>query len=296
MAQNSDNEINEGIPIESEGFKELIDLEDEPLPEDSSAVSEDDVAFIGGNMWEEPEERPGRSGGRNQAAKQTSEPLKKTNRPLWVLFSVALLGMFVFFLGFFDVIGQISLPFIGDGSGELTAQDEAGLLLDLQVMDTDEDTLTDYEELYLYNTSPYLSDSDSDGKDDATELNDGTDPNCPKGQLCGTTSTNTNSSTNTNTNESSSEETVTADQLRQTLIESGAPESTVNAMDDETIIQTYANQTSTQDITVGSLENLAAEDVRLLLRQAGVADATLTEMDDATLLLVFQEALNEINQ
>ena len=47
MAQNSDNEINEGIPIESEGFKELIDLEDEPLPEDSSAVSEDDVAFIG---------------------------------------------------------------------------------------------------------------------------------------------------------------------------------------------------------------------------------------------------------
>ena len=40
----------------------------------------------------------------------------------------------------------------------------------LQQIDTDQDGLNDYEELYLYSTSPYLADTDSDGLDDAAEL------------------------------------------------------------------------------------------------------------------------------
>src|SRR5258708_2817826 len=51
--------------------------------------------------------------------------------------------------------------------------------------DTDGDGLSDYDEVYVYHTSPYLKDSDSDGIDDKTELKRGTDPNCPEGKQCG---------------------------------------------------------------------------------------------------------------
>lgn len=55
----------------------------------------------------------------------------------------------------------------------------------LKKKDTDGDILSDYDELYVYKTSPYLKDSDSDVIDDKTEVFGGTDPNCPAGKECG---------------------------------------------------------------------------------------------------------------
>ncbi len=55
----------------------------------------------------------------------------------------------------------------------------------LQQIDTDHDGINDYEELFFYETSPYIPDTDSDGISDKEELEDGTDPLCPKGQDCG---------------------------------------------------------------------------------------------------------------
>ncbi len=54
----------------------------------------------------------------------------------------------------------------------------------LQSIDTDKDTLSDYDELYMYSTSPYLPDTDSDKRADATEIAEGTDPLCPEGTVC----------------------------------------------------------------------------------------------------------------
>lgn len=56
----------------------------------------------------------------------------------------------------------------------------------LQSLDTDQDGLNDYEELQFYTTSPYLPDSDSDGISDKQEITAGTDPLCPEGQKCKT--------------------------------------------------------------------------------------------------------------
>lgn len=56
--------------------------------------------------------------------------------------------------------------------------------VDLQKQDTDQDGLSDYDELYFYNTSPYIEDTDSDGISDKSEIDAGQDPNCPTGQNC----------------------------------------------------------------------------------------------------------------
>src|SRR3989338_3721014 len=55
----------------------------------------------------------------------------------------------------------------------------------LRGKDTDRDGLSDYNEFYLYQTSPYLDDTDSDGVGDKQEVDTGGDPNCPAGQDCG---------------------------------------------------------------------------------------------------------------
>ncbi len=57
---------------------------------------------------------------------------------------------------------------------------------ELRAKDTDADGLNDWDELNLYNTSPYLADSDSDQTPDKAEVQAGTDPNCPAGQQCTT--------------------------------------------------------------------------------------------------------------
>ncbi len=56
----------------------------------------------------------------------------------------------------------------------------------LQLIDTDQDGLNDYEELEFYGTSPYLPDTDSDTIGDKAEIDAGTDPACPEGDSCAT--------------------------------------------------------------------------------------------------------------
>lgn len=56
--------------------------------------------------------------------------------------------------------------------------------LDQMIADSDKDGLPDADELSIYQTSPYLEDSDSDGHADKQEIESGNDPNCPSGQIC----------------------------------------------------------------------------------------------------------------
>jgi hypothetical protein len=54
----------------------------------------------------------------------------------------------------------------------------------LMYRDTDKDGLNDFDELYVYITSPYLDDTDSDGIKDKVEIEKGSNPICPEGQSC----------------------------------------------------------------------------------------------------------------
>jgi len=65
---------------------------------------------------------------------------------------------------------------------------------ELKNKDTDTDGLSDWDEMNLYKSSPYLADSDSDNINDYEEVKKGTDPNCPTGQNCTGASTNSEDS------------------------------------------------------------------------------------------------------
>lgn len=55
---------------------------------------------------------------------------------------------------------------------------------ELRIKDTDRDGLTDYAELSIYRTSPYLADTDSDNIPDSVEIAQGVNPLCPEGKNC----------------------------------------------------------------------------------------------------------------
>lgn len=79
------------------------------------------------------------------------------------------------------VVPNANIPSIPSTREEFEQQQRAVL----EGLDTDRDGLDDLTELELTKTSPFLSDSDSDGKTDKEEVDAGEDPNCPKGTTCG---------------------------------------------------------------------------------------------------------------
>ncbi len=94
-------------------------------------------------------------------------------------------------LGFLSFGANIRRPFelqlaAAPGGFELDSQREAREIEESKTRDTDGDGLSDYDELRVFRTSPYLKDTDSDGFDDKQEAFSGNDPNCPVGRVCGT--------------------------------------------------------------------------------------------------------------
>ncbi len=151
---------------------------------------------------------------------------------------------------------EIETAFQGKTAEQLTQQDEA-----LKSADTDKDGLSDYDELNLYNTSPFLEDSDSDGVLDKVEVERGQDPNCPIGKDCSgsilvnpvatptgsdaaVVNANINSPIATDSNnESSSPTTATlpsdATSLRQVLLESGMDQTMLDQFSDQELLDAY---------------------------------------------------------
>lgn len=134
-------------------------------------------------------------------------------------------------------------------------------LLALQAKDTDKDGISDYDELYKYNTSPYIADSDSDGIPDGTEIKNGTDPNCPQGKTCGVIQDNENGNANGNTNavvgnENTNETAVlgqvTASQIREALISAGASKTEIDAIDDATLLKSYQDVVTEENSNTNS--------------------------------------------
>lgn len=132
----------------------------------------------------------------------------------------------------------------------------------LRQRDTDGDGLNDYDELYVYSTSPYLADSDSDGINDGQEVQNKTNPNCKEGSGCEADATLVTQKTTSTISGSEPSVTIggvtfsgdTADlgqifsdpqKIRQLLVESGMTEEAVSAFTDQELLAQTASYRQT---------------------------------------------------
>lgn len=192
----------------------------------------------------------------------------------------------------------------------------------LRGKDTDQDGLNDYEELYLYRTSPYLADTDGDTYSDALEIKNGTDPLCAEGKICGTDESTFDLAQKRQLLEQLSGagetmqdwqqslqtlnfEEIPADVLRQALLESGMPQAELDALSDDDLFALYrqaqeelaeASPVTEESQTVideESLLRLSPTELRAILIQQGADPVKLEEISDDDLIYFLQESISE---
>ena len=177
-----------------------------------------------------------------------------TERAGFVIFSIA--GCLFLLVGFLNIKSRLSAPFKLEASTATKAEEQT--FEDLKLKDTDKDSLNDYDETFLYNTSPYITDSDSDGDSDSVEIKANTDPNCPKGKTC--------------------------------VVEEALPAPVSITPEQENL---DLNKTMGELETGGAP---TAQMLREALKQTGVDAATLEKISDADLMKLYEETVKEQNQ
>lgn len=238
----------------------------------------------------------------NHAPKQSVQQriigyFRKNPKRVDGLLSVAVIffGLLAFFWGFSNFrYGLISytLP-RGDNKVKLLAnsQPQPQDLLGLKQKDTDNDGLSDYDELYIYSTSPYLPDTDSDGIPDKTEIANHTDPTCALGNNCFSLAAidSTNSADKSDSTSLKFDSKTEASKLRQALLNSGMSQSDLDQLSDSDLLAAYSNvvngQSNAQTAAIPTnVEDLTPAQVREVLRTAGVSDTVLKNISDADLM------------
>lgn len=197
------------------------------------------------------------------------EPNNKLTREQKI--AVAMLFVFALLtagLAFLQIRNNLVTPFVLREQQEKGQKSLKDFQVELQNIDTDQDTINDYEELNFYSTSPYLPDTDSDGKTDKEEIDAGTNPLCAEGKECESTE-NLPSTTST-----ASFTLFPLNQLGQSLSGIGVdPE--VAAKDVEALMND-------------------PQKIRQLLLQSGqIPESELLKLDDATLLKILQETISQ---
>lgn len=246
----------------------------------------------------------------------------------------AVFGILILFLGFTQIKNKIYKPFDylnkNNSNQDLSLQSNVNLE-DLKKKDTDKDGLSDYDELYIYYTSPYLKDSDSDGILDKAEIEAKTDPNCPVGKICdksGIFQSPTIGGEKTQEgiveppalNASSN---LSIEEIKQMLLKNGVSQEQLNQLDDQTIRKAYEETVKTtgidptkitpnyssnseipltvtgtnETLNLGNnpidLQGMSVEQMRQYLLQSGMDETTLKQVDDETLKTLFQKAASE---
>lgn len=197
---------------------------------------------------------------------------QKTGFVLLLIFGFLAVG-----LGVLQMRNTIFGPFVV--RIDKTAVAEENLFLNeearLQSIDTDHDGLNDYEELNFYETSPYLPDTDSDGLNDKEEIEIGSDPFCPKGELC------------------AGEEVLNM----ATSSLSSIPVSTDNINPIDVMANTAVSEVDVKASSeADELQKLLSDPAQIrtmLLQNGSMTQAQLDKVDDVTLMKLVNEILQE---
>lgn len=206
----------------------------------------------------------------NMAAERVNleKKKKRLSREEKVIFMLlAVIGTFGVVFGLKSLPASLSRPFeiqlseYKDTNFLTLSEQEAAETERQKTTDSDQDGLMDYDELYVYKTSPYLADSDSDGFDDNMEIFSNHNPNCPEGKNCNESSLMVTDQTTDSQNtdllsqllgmegnmaadlnfESVGEITdyflqMNSEQIRSVLISQGVPKDVVDKMSDQQIM------------------------------------------------------------
>lgn len=241
--------------------------------------------------------------------------------------------------GFYFMNSSINLPIkyvaniakSGNSADQNDAlQQELSRVLELKNKDTDEDTLSDYDELNVYKTSPYLTDSDGDEIDDKKEIEQKTDPNCPANQVCTAVSSGSDSGSgssidgNSVLTQSAISQQITSGNadvatVREFLAKGGYSQELLDTTSDEDLMAMYRQTISGGDLTaangdsaggstqvqpsqgvdlsglnissVEDLKKLTGAEIRALLLKQGAPADQLAQVDDEQLKTMFLSKL-----
>lgn len=256
-----------------------------------------------------------------------SKPKRGTEKKVFIFLVILLLITLP--LGVWQISRQLKSPFkpkidLANSNYQLSSATniKTPRIESLRDKDTDQDGISDYDELYVYKTSPYITDSDSDKISDKIEIDQGTDPNCPAGMVCGRAPSEVATNTNTANGEELSITDVSnlsADQLRDVMRDAGATEQQLNQIGDDELLQIYQEILETEGTDLGlnlnvsgstntttddqpfdyetldyeTLFNLEPAGIRQLLIGGGVPEETLDQIDDETLRQIYLESLSQ---
>lgn len=247
-------------------------------------------------------------------ASDKDKELQKRLLALFIVVTIIVIGF-----GAWNLSSQLSRPFdiLRNNSTNTDAKvatdtSDVPVLEGLRDKDTDKDGLSDYDEFYVYKTSPYIADSDSDQLSDKIEVEQGTNPNCPEGEEACSTTFDGALVTGTTGSEIFPElvpetdlSNYTADELRIMLADMGVSQDALTSFSDEEILEIYQETldetevSGTEEnaptdylaITYDDLINLEPDEIRLLLVEYGVPRESLNELDDETLKAVYLQSL-----
>jgi hypothetical protein len=208
-----------------------------------------------------------------------------------------ILGLAIVAFSFWYLYGNIAGPVAYERPDWLEEQlqeqgDAQVTIAELQERDTDQDGLTDYQEMYQYYTSIFIDDTDSDGVSDFDEVSSGADPLCPEGEDCSLLALITPKTRlvevieDVKLDEDLTLQGAIATDFRRILIESGMPQEEVNKLSDEDLLMLFKIVSENMAASEQS-EEVSSEEVRnFLLAQPGADKERINQMTDQELISI----------
>lgn len=242
---------------------------------------------------------------RNDPTQPAVEHHKLDRQQKISLLVISIIGIGVLVFGFWQFTSGMKIPFpsfANENENNNSEQIQVNDINDeaLKNQDSDQDGLSDYDEKYVYSTSPYLEDTDSDGYKDKEEIENGYDPTCPSGVNC--FSEGFEETTIPGLTVSAEPGAMTIDEIRNELLSTGLVDGeTLASIDDETLMELYAQSMGTEGETVEQntpttlqdLQNYTPDQIRAILIQEGLSEEEVNAIDDKTLLEMFDDSLKE---